>query len=118
MTSWHDDRTGVYLIDSLDFLFKCWKGFSGDNDLDADLRPIALELPQTIKECKIPMSLIDADMEIVDVLAVLLHRSLVKKMTIGGKEQVEWFLMCVLQDFPKILSYKRISSLKTQDDDA
>ena len=67
MTSWHDDRTGVYLIHPFDFLFKYREGIPGDNDLDAYLRSIALELFQAVIERKIVMSLVDADMKIIDV---------------------------------------------------
>jgi hypothetical protein len=36
-----------------------------------------------------------------------------KEVPVGGEEEVEWFLMGVLEDFSQIFSNERVSSLQT-----
>jgi hypothetical protein len=86
--------------------------------LNADLWSIALELLKSLKEREIVMTLIDTDVQIIDMFPIVLHGSFIEKMTVCGEKQVEWFLMGVLQDLPKVLSYERVTSFKAQDDDA
>jgi hypothetical protein len=46
--------------------------------LDAYLGTIALELFKPVKECKVVVSLVDADVKIVDVFSVFFHWSFVE----------------------------------------
>lgn len=64
------------------------------------------------------MPLIDADVEVIDVLAVLLHRSFVEQVSVGSEEQVEGFLMGVLEDITEVFSHERVTSLQAQHDNA
>ena len=113
MTGWHDDGACVDLVDTFDFFFKCREGFFCDDDLDADFWSVALELFKSVKKLEVVMSLIDADVEVIDVFAVLFHGSFIKEVPIGGKEEVEWFLVGVLEDFTEVFSDERVSSLQT-----
>ena len=113
MTGRHNDGACVDLIDAFDFFFKDRKGFFCDDDLDADFWSVALELFKPVKEFEVAMPLIDADVEVVDVFAVLFHGSFTKEVPVGSKEEVEWFLVGVLEDFTQVFSDERVSSLQT-----
>jgi len=113
MTRWHDNGACVYLVDAFDFFFNNREGFFCDDDLDADFWPVALELFKPVKEFEVVMSLINADVEVVDVFPVLFHGSFMKEVPVGGEEEVEWFLVGVLEDFTQVFSDERVSSLQT-----